>query len=172
MQEAELKQRLQKLDEKKLMDIVKNYKQYGYSEEMRQYSISLLEERGITQNDLALTGNLENRTYDQTGEVFASFQKNSRMAFLCYIICLFLYLARGWFSLDSLALIVFGNIVVVVYFVFLIQSFLQQSRFYKMTGDEFGTGGALVYLLIGMPFYIVMYFVFQSQMRERLQLVK
>ena len=44
-------ERLKKLDTDKLIDVVKNYRQYGYEENLRNSAISLLEERGITTVD-------------------------------------------------------------------------------------------------------------------------
>ena len=37
---------LKRLDNDKLIDVVKNYKRYGYGAEIRDYAIKLLEERG------------------------------------------------------------------------------------------------------------------------------
>ena len=37
---------LNKFDNDKLIDIVKNYKRYGYNDALRNYVINLLEERG------------------------------------------------------------------------------------------------------------------------------
>lgn len=37
---------LKRFDNDKLIDVVKNYKRYGYDDEIRDYAINLLEERG------------------------------------------------------------------------------------------------------------------------------
>lgn len=37
---------LNKFDNDKLIDVVKNYKRYGYDDELRDYAINLLGERG------------------------------------------------------------------------------------------------------------------------------
>ena len=37
---------LKRFDNDKLIDVVKNYKRYGYDDEIRDYAIRLLEERG------------------------------------------------------------------------------------------------------------------------------
>ena len=49
---ADLMTTLKTLDNSKLIDVVKNYKQYGYDEETRNSAISILEERGVSIQDL------------------------------------------------------------------------------------------------------------------------
>lgn len=43
---------LNKFDNDKLIDVVKNYKRYGYDDELRDYAINLLGERGWNREDL------------------------------------------------------------------------------------------------------------------------
>ena len=42
---------LNKFDNDKLIDVVKNYKRYGYDDELRDYAINLLGERGWNRED-------------------------------------------------------------------------------------------------------------------------
>lgn len=175
MELSEIKDRLIRLDSNKLIDVVKNYRQYGYSDDIRNYALTILEERGITRDDLQLTGNLENTKYDYANEVFASFKKNSKTAFLFYGLGIIIRVIIPRFytnstfpgTIISIAFI----LAIAIYFFFLVRSFLDQNQFYKLTGEEYGTEGALMYLFLGMPFYIVMYFTFQSQMKERLKMI-
>lgn len=175
MDATELHERLKKLDTNKLIDVVKNYRQYGYNEDVRNYALSLLEEQGISKTDLQLTGNLENTSFNYASDLLETFRSNSKLAFLLYVLLIIVKLIAIWFSPQS----GFGNkmlliafiLCAVLYLIFLIRSFLNQSEFYKTTGEDFGTDGALVYILLGMPFYFFMYFVFQKQMNERLQMV-
>lgn len=74
--------RLKNLSDGKLIDVVKNYRQYGYDENMRTSALSLLENRGITKKQLELTGNLENKNYDYAGRLYNANKKNSKIAFL------------------------------------------------------------------------------------------
>ena len=176
MDAAELHERIKKLDVNKLIDIVKNYRQYGYNEDARNYALSLLEKQGISKTDLQLTGNFENTSFNYANDLLEAFRKNSKLAFVFYVASIILKIISVWFSPQS----GFGNTVLfialilsaVLYLIFLIRSFFNQSEFYKTTGEDFGTDGALVYLLLGMPFYFFMYFVFQKQMNERLQMVQ
>ena len=53
-------EKLKSLDNDKLIDVVKNYRQYGYSNELRTAAIEILDSRGIDQEKLKLTGNFDN----------------------------------------------------------------------------------------------------------------
>lgn len=165
--------RLEKLNNDKLIDIIKNYRQYGYDDKLRESAISILEKRGITKEALQLTGNFKNHTYDFAEELFKSFKKNSKIAFLFYGIILFTniifpLLSRNSEVLGTMVLVI--NICAVLsYFIFLLKSFSNQNQFYKVIGKEYGTEGLLIYLLAGMPLYFIMYFYFQSQMNEKMK---
>lgn len=175
MELFEIKDRLERLDSNKLIDVVKNYRQYGYNDEIRNYALTLLEQRGITKTDLQLTGNFENAKYDYVNHVFNSFKRNSKLAFVFYVVLfsarfILPQLLKRSEGVTTLILVAF-ILSFVAYFIFLLLSFLDQSKFYKLVGDDYGTDGALVYLIVGMPFYVFMYFVFQRQMDERLKLI-
>ena len=43
-----------------LFDVVKYYKQYGYTDEIRESALLILSERGIGEQILKLSGNLNN----------------------------------------------------------------------------------------------------------------
>jgi hypothetical protein len=64
---------------------------------------------------------------------------------------------------------VFTAILMISYFVFLIKSFLNQSKFYKAIGKDYGVDGALIYGVAGMPLYFFMYFFFKNQMKDKLK---
>ncbi len=169
-------EKLKKLDTNKLIDVVKNYRQYGYDENLRASAFSILEDRGITKEDLQLTGNLENRTYDLADDLYKSFSQNSKIAFILYGILLLTNILIPILSRDSDTLGLITLIInigsLIFYFIFLIKSFLNQNQFYKAIGKDYGTEGVLLYLFIGMPFYIIMYFYFRNQMKEKMQEVK
>lgn len=158
------------------MDVVKNYRQYGYNNAMRDSAISLLNSRGITSEQLQLTGNFQNRTYDYAQILFNSFNRNSKIAFTLFIITLSFNILTPILSQksESIATVILlvSLISLIGYFVFLIKSFFNQNRFYKTINQDYGTEGALIYLFLGMPFYIFMYFYFKNQMKQRMTEIK
>jgi len=169
-------ERLKNLDDRKLMDVVKNYRQYGYDDEMRATAISILNSRGITKEQLELTGNYDNKTYDYANELFKSFEKNSKIAFTLFVIILLTNILIPIISLNSesiaVVILIINILAFVLYFIYLIKSFLNQNQYYRAINDDYGTEGALMYLFLGMPFYIFMYFYFRNQMKEKMKSIK
>jgi lipopolysaccharide export system permease protein len=169
-------ERLNKLDDRKLIDVVKNHRQYGYDDDVREIALSILNERGITKEQLQLTGNLENKTYDFAQELIDAFSRNSKIAFILYGILLFTTIILPFLVPISESLVVYLLILnwisLISYFVFMVKSFMNQQQFYKTINQDYGTEGALIYLFLGMPFYIFMYFYFQNQMKEKMKEVK
>ncbi|MFZ6052043.1 hypothetical protein [Halocola ammonii] len=165
-------EKLQRLDNSRLVDVVRNYRQYGYDEDLRMAALKLLEERGIPQSELEITGKLENRTYDDAEFHFESFKQNSKKAFVCYLL-FFLFLVLPPIAttgtLGSYLIVTLATVALFIAFViFLIRAFINQSDFYKELGQNYGSEGAIVYLLLGLPLYFFMYFVFRNQMKEKL----
>ena len=169
-------ERLINLDDRKLIDVVKNYRQYGYDEKMRASAVSILDSRGITKKQLELTGNFDNNTYDYAIEIYSSFSKNSKIAFLLFVLVLLTNILIPIIAQNSElfanSIIVVSFFVFIAYFIFLIKSFLDQNRFYKTINQNYGMEGILMYLFLGMPFYIIMYFYFRKQMKEKISEIR
>ena len=168
----DIQSRLNKLDSDKLIQVVKNYQQYGYNEEVRNYALEILGTRGVTIQDLKLTGNFENHTFEVAKRLFSSFKLNSRIAFITYLLLVSSLLLdlQSYVSSDfsSLFYIVAITLLLIIFSACLFRSFIVQSDFYKLVGDDYNDG-ALVYLLFGLPLYVIMYFVFTNQMSEKMK---
>lgn len=169
------KERLEKLDNSKLIDIVKNYKQYGYETETRELTISILENRGISEQELKLSGNFTNANFEFASKLYESFTKSSFIAFVFYGLRLVLIILMVLFNIQTegyIGIVDGFNILLGIGFLFfLIKSLIYQNNFYTAVGDNYGVGGALIYLFLGMPFYIFMYFFFRKQMKEKMNSV-
>lgn len=169
-------ERLLNLDNDKLIDVVKNYRQYGYDDQLRETAINILADRGISKEQLQITGSFENKTYDYANDLFSSFLKNSKIAFVMYLV---LFSSRILIQIipdDSVGLawtlLITTILSFILYFVFLIMSFMNQNQFYKAIGQDYGTEGALLYLFLGMPFYMFMYFYFRNQMKDKMKEIR
>ncbi len=167
---TEYTERLNKLDDNKLIDVVKNYRQYGYDEDLRNTAISILNKRGITKEQLQLFGDFENKTYDYALELYHSFNKSSKIAFILYGVLLLTNILVPIIAVSSES---FGSLISVInwisfisYFIFLIKSFINQNQFYKTINQDYGLEGLFIYFFLGMPFYIIMFFYFRNQMNE------
>lgn len=122
---------LDKFDNDKLIDVVKNYKRYGYDDELRDYAIHLLEKRGWSREELQQFGYLANPDYDEAEKQYKAYSRNSLIG-----IC---------------SLVFSGGILAVVYLIFLIMAYRNVAKFYKALGrneDEtnlFNALGVLAY---------------------------
>ena len=165
--------RLKGLDTDKLIEVVKNYRQFSFDEKIRNCAISLLAERGISREQLEQTGSFLNQNYDYELNVYRSFMRNSTIAFIAYILILVSTLLFSFLMIQSIAPGSFHPALkitaIVLYLVYLIKSFINQNQFYRAIGEDYGTNGIIIYFLLGMPLYLFMYFFFRDQMREKLK---
>ena len=163
--------RLKSLSNEHLIDIVKNYRQYGFDELYRKNSIAILEERGIDRQTLELTGNFQNKNYDYAMDIFRLYKRNSLLAFILSILVWIqiigipiLYSAPDILKILLVILI----ISVIAYFFFLIKSFFNQIEFNRITGKDNSMDMAMMYLFLGAPFYFILYGYFNNLMKEQL----
>jgi len=173
---TDINSKLESFNNGKLIDVVKNYKQYGYDNDLRNIAIGILEKRGINKEQLKLTGNFENHSYESAEGIQKSYSRNSKIAFIFYGIVLISSILVSVFARNSEILasiiLIINWIALISYFVFLIKSFMNQSEFYKTIGKENDSSGILIYLLLGLPFYIFTYFYFRNQMNDEMKMIK
>jgi len=171
----EINEKLKSFDDSKLIDIVKNYRQYKYDENIRNVAISILESRGIDLDTLKLRGDFINKSYDDAKQEFESFEKSSKIAFTLYGLMLIFRisssLAKSNEVLQVIFLILFG-ISIIGYLIFLIKSFVNQSRYYEIIGKKESQLNPGLYFTVGLMIYLVMYFIFRKQMREEMNEIR
>ncbi|MBS2213969.1 hypothetical protein KEM09_21350 [Carboxylicivirga mesophila] len=168
--------KLKTLDNSKLMDVVKNYKQYGYDLEIRQAAITILEERGISTQDLKMTGNFENTRFEEASRYFDSFFRSSKLALIAYCAVIAFNLLPGFIAEIApsiLTLVVIGSwLSLIIYFVFIIKSLLDHNRLYKLIGNNYNTNGTIMYYILGAPLYFIFYFVFKKQVYNEMRTIQ
>lgn len=169
-------EKLNRLSDNKLIDVVKNYKQYGYDNELRETAIEILNERGIDREQLKLTGNLENKSFDSAEEHFSRFKKISKFALISYLVLIFSSLIFPFFNIQSNNL---GTLIFIitwvsffVYIYFLIKSFIEQNRIYKLTNSNESTSDSVLMLAVSGFFYFVFYFYLLNRMKEQINLIR
>jgi len=167
------KESFRKFSDNRLIEIVRNARQFGYDDTIKRNALDVLKERGISQEDLQLTGNLTNDKFDSIEYLYNSYTTNSRIAFIIYGILLVLNAIRLFWLADLGALLSLPSLVLSVgFFVFFIISFFNHLNFYRSIGKEMGVGDQIMYILIGMPFYFFMHFFYKSQMKEEMKMVQ
>jgi len=171
----EINEKLKSFNDNKLIDIVKNYRQYGYGDDIRNTAISILESHGIDLDVLKLRGDLINTTYDDAIQEFKSFESSSKVAFVLYGLMLIFRivssLAKDIEVLQIICVILFW-ISFIGFFIFLIKSFVNQSKYYEMIGKKESQLNPGLYFTVGLIIYVVMYFVFRKQMRDEINEIR
>lgn len=135
---------LKRMDNDKLLDVVKNYRRYGYDEETRDTAICILAERGWSAEDLKMFGYLDNWNYDEAEKQYNAYRRNSKIGFAILIL-----------SVGTLAF---------VYLVFVYLAFLNQQKFYKALGREDESS-----MNADMFWNVMLYFHLRNKMREQLK---
>ena len=155
-------EKLNSYENEVLIKIVKDAKQYGYTDEYRNKALKVLESRNIYQEELLLNNNLYNVDYNKVEELHKQYKIFSRITLFVYLILL------GISFLGKPETIVSIIIVLVIAVIFYSTLFKSQKLL-----DEIGTiidkkVDLNLYLVIaaGFPFFILFYFYNRSYLKE------
>lgn len=175
MTTMDINEKLKSFNENKLIDIVKNYRQYGYSDDIRNTAITILESRGIDLEILKLRGDLVNKKFDEAKQEFESFEGSSKIAFVLYVLMLVssaLVYVGSRNELSQIIFVILSWVFCIGFFIFLIKSFINQSRYYGLIGKKESQLNPILYLFVGSITYAVMYFIFRKQMRSEMNEIR
>lgn len=165
---------LQSYDDNKLIDVVKHYRQFDYDIAYKNSSIAILASRGITEQELKFGGNLTDHSYEESLRLKYLYEENSKLALILYIIAnLFIIPGtilknNGFESIGSL-LYPIGLLIALLYLIALIKSFIDYSNLNKQLGTNH-VSNIIVFLLIGVPLYVIFYFYQKNKINEDLNI--
>ncbi|MBE9489517.1 MAG: LptF/LptG family permease [Bacteroidetes bacterium] len=161
---------------KKLIDIIKNYRQYDFDDSYRNSSLLILKNRGVTEDELRFGGNLVNENYENALRYKTDYDENSNIAFKLYFITLTFsiigaVLNNNGFPVFGKVLVIIGAIATVLYLISFIKAFINQSNFYKIMGRKI-MSNAIVLIILGVPLYFIYHFYFKSKLKEDLKQIR
>lgn len=172
---ADIFETLSRLDSNKLVDVVKNYKQYGYDDSIRETAVSILASRGIDSETLRLTGNDKNSSYEIASAIFNGFTQDSKRCIGFYVSALlFMLVAKAVISVNEVVagvLVILFWIAILGYTIFLIRAYLKQNEFYKSIDKPKESGEQIGLFIVGMPLFVFLYFYLRGKMEEDLKLI-
>ena len=155
-------EKLNSYENEVLIKIVKDAKQYGYTDEYRNKALKVLESRNISQEELLLNNNLYNVDYNKVEELHKQYKIFSRITLFVYLIML------GISFLGKPETIVSIIIIIIIAVIFYSALFKSQQLL-----DEIGIimdkkVDLNLYLVIaaGFPFFILFYFYNRSYLKE------
>ena len=161
---------------KKLIDIIKNYRQYDFYDSYKNTSLQLLKLRGVSEEELRFGGNLVNENYENALRYKSAYDENSRIALLLYIVYVIFAISglvlnnNGFPTLGSI-LIIIGFIGVILFLIALIKTFIYQTNFDKLAGKNKISNISLL-ILLGIPLYFIYKLSFDKKMKEDLKQIR
>ena len=164
-------ERLIRLGDDRLVDIVRNHVQCGLDRRVRERALALLRERGHDMEHLAEIGAFTNHAYERALGLYHTFRHRTAVALATHGVVL------ASLVVDQLALpegiriaasfgVVAGLLVQVG---FLIAAFITQSEFYRVIGKPDEIESVWAYALVGWSFYFVLFFLSRHRMRDALR---
>jgi len=160
----------------KLIDIIKNYRQYDFGDSYRNTSLLLLKGRGITEEELRFGGNLVNENYENALRYKNAYDENSKIALVFYIgYVIFgvggLVLKNNGFAVLGQTLFVIGILAIIIFLIALIKANINQTNFNKLL--ENNKASIIIGLvLFGVPLYFLYKNFFSKKMKEDLKQIR
>jgi lipopolysaccharide export system permease protein len=163
-----------------LKDILKNYRQYDYSEDLRLGALERLKEKGFSEGELKMTGDFENLKYTDAARTLKSFSKNSRRALEFYLLTLlsfaflsFTYMTQSMvLGYITTALFYLRPVFIILFYFFGIRALLDHSKFIETIGKKKDTGIWLIFILFGLIVYLFIHLSVKKKMKEEMQMIR
>jgi len=160
-------------DNDKLIDIIKNFRQFGLSLNYKQTALKILNSRGISELELKMGGNLSNQNYENALRLYIDFKENSKLALVLNILTIIFGLGGSFLSDNEIP--VMGKILsgiailTLIFFVVVFQKTTSnQSDFYKLLSIKFLTN-SFVFIILGIPLFFLYRPFFIKKMKEDLK---
>jgi len=165
---------LNNYSDEKLIDLVKNFHQKDIKYSYKNTALLLLNNRGFSEQELKFGGNLINQNYvdalryksDQ-----ASYSKISFLLYVCYAIsgAVGLILNNNGFPILGKVLTLIGGLTIILFFITLIRSFINESNFNKLLNKNTPITSIILLVLLGIPLYFIYYFLSKNKMNQDLK---
>lgn len=160
--------KLEAASNRDLIEIVKNYRNYNYTYAHKNSALRLLNERGITEEELRFGGNLSNETYEEALRYKTTFNENARVTYVLYFLAILLTIGgavlnnNGFPTLGKFLLGV-GILFIIVYIIAFGKALNSQSKFYKLLDQNIMSSG-IVLIILGFPLFFIYYHYFKRRM--------
>jgi len=163
---------LHTFENEKLINIVKNFRQYKHALNYKQSALAVLNSRGISELELKMSGDLTNLNYENAVQYYIDFKENSKLGLALNSICLVLGLGglilnNNGFPVVGKTFTVIAVLVLIFFLIVLKKTIKNQSTFYDFLEVKF-FNKAFILILIGMPIFYFYRKYFITKMEEDL----
>ena len=161
---------LDEYENSRLIEMAKKHKQYKYDKKFTATIFNVLENRGITKEELRLSGKLDNSSYENAKDELTKYLKNSDLALVFYLMYIgryFLSLISGKLEFMGLISNVIGLISIILLFVFIVKSMINYYRFRKHLNKK---EDYILYIILflAIPVYFIVYLYTKKKLTEEL----
>jgi lipopolysaccharide export system permease protein len=168
--------KLNEYSDQKLIDLLKNYRQYDLDRSYKNTALKILNSRGVTEQELRFAGNLVNETFESALRYKNNYRENSRMGLFLYIIALVFDLSgailnNNGFPVLGKTLLGIGILATVLFLISFAKTLSNQTNFYKVLGHKI-MSNSIVFIILGIPLYFLYYLYFNRKMKEDLKQIR
>lgn len=151
------------MNNEQLVRLVKNSKQFDYTNSQRLKALKILETRGITQDELLLQGNLYNKDYFTISYYADLFKVQSKVVLLFYVLSLIF--GTLIFEKSLVTIIIIWLACLILFYVSMYKTNQSLEEISKITQNkDFISVG--VGFLLGFPFFFIMYLYNRKKLKE------
>jgi lipopolysaccharide export system permease protein len=163
---------IEHFDNDKLIDLVKNYRQYGLGISYKTNALQLLNQRGITELELKLSGNLRNESFESGVRHLEDYHENATLANYAHFTLLIfgiggLVLNNNGLPSVGKILVAIGIFLALIFLVLFTKVLKNQSEFYKILKKKFMTHN-VVFIILALPLFFLYRLYFNKKMNEDL----
>ena len=163
---------IDRFENENLIDLVKNYRHYGLSITHKTNALQLLEQRGITELELKLSGNLSNESFESGVRHMEDYHENATLANYAHLTLLIfgiggLILNNNGLPTVGKILVTIGIFSVLLFLVLFTKVLKNQSEFYKILKKKFMTHN-VVFIILALPLFFLYRLYFNKKMNEDL----
>ncbi|MBT8310249.1 MAG: YjgP/YjgQ family permease [Flavobacteriaceae bacterium] len=160
----------------RLIDIIQNYRKYDYNETYRDNAFKILNERGISEQELKIAGHISNDRFENAKRNYLDFTLNSRISLFFYIPFLIGILAYFVLNNNNLPLMAIVALVIaipstIMFLVFLSKAYMSQTNFYKIAEKKYSFN-IIMFIVVGIPLYFLLHVFNKKKMKEELKVIQ
>jgi lipopolysaccharide export system permease protein len=161
-------------DNNKLINIIKNYRQYNYTITYRNTALAILASRGITKQQLKFAGHFTNQKFEDTLRLKNKYVEDSQLALILYIFTTVFILAgsilkNNYYPITGNVLFYLGIAIGIIFLFSISKSFVSISNLNKHLGND-SKYNAVLFLILGIPLYFLMHIFHIKRINEELNL--
>lgn len=164
--------KLKGFENHKLIDLIQNYRQYGFNIDHKNYALNILEQRGVSELELRMSGQLINESYENGVRHLEDYHENATLGVLAHSVFLIFGIIglvlnnNGGPEVGNILLLI--AILSLVLFLIVFPKVLKyQSEFYKILNKKFTTNN-VIFIIVAFPLFFLYRLYFNRKMKEDL----